>query len=145
MSNDISQYLTLSEFSAKVGVAPQTMKKRVQAAEGTDYALGEPVKKGAMKLWHVDEWERMNGSRLSAAIDEAVSLGLVTRGSAGERAQEVDDAYEKGFKDGVESVISELPEEGSEDLELLNNTPDPEVGGLIRGGFQPLSALGLNP
>lgn len=143
----ISDYLTCAEYAEMIGVSAGTLKKRMEKAVGTDYALPEPIKKGAMRLYLIDDWKRMNAGRLTEAIDEAVSLGLVVRiqDHLEINSKDYNSGYEKGFEAGVRHVASDLPEDGSEDLELLeySNVPAPEVPGLTHGGFQPLSSLGL--
>lgn len=144
---DISDYLSRSEFAAELGITSQTLKKREESAEGTEFALPEPVKKGAMKLYHRRDWEKMNGGRLAPYIEEAVKLGLVVAIEEHENllAEDRRIAYDQGFRDGVNSVASGLPEDGSEDLELLEHqeASDALPTGLTHGGFQPLSTLGL--
>ncbi len=142
--SDIDSYLTRNEYATEIGINPQTLKKREEAAEGTEFALPEPIKKGAMKLYHRDAWARMYASRLEPFIEEAVRMGLVV--GIGKYNADIlasgSDAYDRGFKDGVESVAAELPDvPDSEGGDYYNNTTGPGYENLTRGGFQPLSSF----
>ncbi len=139
---DLSNYLTRKQFADELGIGVATLRKREESVAGTEYELSDGVKFGNMTIYPRDSWEKMNGGRLVPAIDEAVRLGLVIRISDHTDAMDEhwEAAYALGKADGIASIASELPEDGSEDLEILEAaTPV----GLTHGGFQPLSSMGL--
>lgn len=138
MNDSINNYWSRSEAAQEFGISVPTLKKHEVIAEANDYGLSENfVQKGNIKLWHKDEWYKIQSGRLQKYIDEAIALGLVvTSASADEESiAQYKRGYDNGFKAGVDSVASELPVD-----------PDSEVAetlGYTSGGFAPLSALGL--
>lgn len=138
MNDSINNYWSRSEAAQEFGISVPTLKKHEVIAEANGYGLGENfVQKGNIKLWHKDEWYKIQSGRLQKYIDEAVMLGLVVpiKQSNDELVAEYQRGYDTGFKAGVDSVASELPVD-----------PDSEVAetlGYTSGGFAPLSALGL--
>lgn len=138
MNDSINNYWSRSEAAQEFGISVPTLKKHEVIADENGYGLSENfVQKGNIKLWHKDEWYKIQSGRLQKYIDEAVSLGLVvTTGEHNRLKLEFGDGrYNAGFSDGVDSVAKELPVD-----------PDSEVAetlGYTSGGFAPLSALGL--
>ncbi|SRR5690348_17106461 len=144
MNGNIEDYWSRGMAAENFGISTQSLKKHEAVAAANGYGLSDDFYQiGNTKLWHRDEWNKLQAARLRKYIDEAVMLGLVVPTDQVEHdmTEEYRRGYDNGFQAGVESLAAEIPV--VDNTHELNELEDVNATGYVVGGFQPLSSVGL--